>query len=113
MNQIMKEIIPQNFQVRLTQCETYYVPTLMYCNVVTPVTDALEREDEDELEEQRIAKRFTKRARMNRVLEQHGSDQVSQPCITEQDEHSMLDLKSIKVRVKQVYKCSSFKIPAC
>jgi len=92
LDKILKERFLQNAQLK----EAFSDESDNEGDNTPELSDALEREDEDELEEQRIAKRFTKRARMNRVLEQHGSDQVSQPCITEQDEHSMLDLKSIK-----------------
>jgi len=92
LDKILKERFLQNSQLN----EAFTDESDNEGDNTPELSEALEKEDEEELEEQRLAKRFTKRARMNRVLEQHGSDQLSQSCATEQDEHTALDLKSIK-----------------
>lgn len=53
--------------------------------------------DEDDKEQQRLAKRFARRARMNRLLELHGDDEeFSQIRLIDQDQSMQLELKSIK-----------------
>ena len=55
-------------------------------------------EDEDDREQERLAKRFAKRARMNRLLEMHNSDtQFSRSRLLDEDVTLQKDLKAIKV----------------
>lgn len=55
-------------------------------------------EDEDEREQDRLAKRFAKRARMNRILEAcEGDSEFTRSRLIDEDESMQLDLKTVKV----------------
>jgi len=55
-------------------------------------------EDEEDLKQERTAKRFVKRARMNRLLEAHNNEtQFSQSRIIDDDNDLKKELKSIRV----------------
>ena len=55
-------------------------------------------EEEEEREQDRLAKRFAKRARMNRILEQYeGDSQFSRSRLIDEDESTQHDLKTMKV----------------
>jgi len=54
-------------------------------------------EDEEDLKQERIAKRFAKRARMNRLLEAHNDEsQFSQSRLIDEDDNLKKELKSIR-----------------
>lgn len=54
--------------------------------------------DEDEKEQERLAKRFSKRARMQRLIEEHGEDEeFSQLRLIDEDDTTRLELKMMKV----------------
>ena len=70
-------------------CESYYS--------TIPMTGSNE-EDEEDLKQERIAKRFAKRARMNRLLEAHNDEsQFSQSRLIDEDDNLKKELKSIRV----------------
>jgi hypothetical protein len=55
-------------------------------------------EDEEDKEQERLAKRFAKRARMQRLLEEHsGNGEFSQSRLIDEDETMKQDLMKIKV----------------
>lgn len=55
-------------------------------------------DDEEEKEQERLAKRFAKRARMQRLIEAHGDDEeFSQMRLIDEDESTRLELKMMKV----------------
>jgi hypothetical protein len=55
--------------------------------------------DEEEKELEQLAKRFAKRARMQRLIEAHGNDEeFSQMRLIDEDESTRLELKMMKVR---------------
>jgi hypothetical protein len=54
--------------------------------------------DEEEKEQERLAKRFAKRARMQRLIEAYGDDEeFSQMRLIDEDESTRLELKKMKV----------------
>jgi len=56
-------------------------------------------DDDEDKEQDRVAKRFAKRARMNRILEAYeGDNQFSRSRLIDEDESTQNDLKAIKVR---------------
>lgn len=58
-----------------------------------------EGDDDEDKEQDRLAKRFAKRARMNRILEAYeGDSQFSRSRLIDEDESTQNDLKTIKVR---------------
>lgn len=62
--------------------------------------DKASRDDEEEKEQERLAKRFAKRARMQRLLETHGEDkEFSQIRLIDEDESMKNDLMKMKVRI--------------
>ncbi len=57
-----------------------------------------EGDDDEDKEQDRLAKRFAKRARMNRILEAYeGDSQFSRSRLIDEDESTQNDLKAIKV----------------
>lgn len=57
--------------------------------------------DDDEKEQERLAKRFAKRARMQRLIETHGHDEeFSQLRLIDEDETTRLELKMMKVCIR-------------
>jgi hypothetical protein len=55
-------------------------------------------EDDDEKEQERLAKRFAKRARMNRILEAYeGDNEFSRSRLIDEDASMQIELKSMKV----------------
>ena len=63
-----------------------------------------EGEDDEDKEEDRQAKRFAKRARMNRILEAYeGDDQFSRSRLIDEDASLQIELKSIKVNISQCH----------
>jgi len=67
-------------------------------------------DDDEDKEQDRLAKRFAKRARMNRILEAYeGDSQFSRSRLIDEDESTQNDLKAIKVS-KPLPHNSSFDI---
>lgn len=55
------------------------------------------------MEQERLAKRFAKRARMNRLLELHGDDkEFSQSRLLDEDEDLRRELTKIRVRFETI-----------
>lgn len=55
-------------------------------------------EDDEDREQDRLAKRFAKRARMNRILEAYeGDSEFTRSRLMDEDESMQHDLKKIKV----------------
>lgn len=66
-----------------------------------------EGDDDEDKEQDRLAKRFAKRARMNRILEAYeGDSQFSRSRLIDEDESTQNDLKAIKVRKQFPYNAS-------
>lgn len=60
--------------------------------------DAIKNLDEDEKEQERLAKRFAKRARMQRLLETYGEDdEFTQSRLIDEDNSMKIELKKMKV----------------
>ena len=60
-----------------------------------------ELEDVEELEQERLAKRFAKRARMHRLIEAHGHEQeFSQSKLIEEDLALKQELQKMKVCIR-------------
>ena len=60
--------------------------------------DGENSEDEEERTQERLAKRFAKRARMQRLVELHGdSQEFSQQRLIDEDESMKLELSKMKV----------------
>lgn len=56
-------------------------------------------DDDEDKEQDRLAKRFAKKARMNRILEAYeGDSQFSRSRLIDEDESTQNDLKAMKVR---------------
>lgn len=59
-----------------------------------------DKDNADEKEQERLAKQFSRRARMQRLIEQHGDDkEFSQLRLIDEDETTRLELKMMKVRI--------------
>ena len=57
-------------------------------------------EDEEEKEQDRLAKQFAKRARMNRILEAYeGDTEFSRSRLIDEDASMQVELKTMKVSV--------------
>lgn len=57
-----------------------------------------EPEDEEDVEQELLAKRFARRARMNRLIEIYGADEeFSQGRLLDQSEEMQKELRSIRV----------------
>jgi hypothetical protein len=60
--------------------------------------------DDDEKEQERLAKRFAKRARMQRLLEAHGhEEEFSRSRLIDDDEALKAELQNMKVKISQSY----------
>lgn len=60
-------------------------------------------DDGEDVEQKNLAKRFARRARMNRLMEIYGDEkEFSQSGLLEQDEDMQKELKSIRVSYDQM-----------
>ena len=58
-------------------------------------------EDDEEKEQERLAKRFAKRARMNRILEAYeGDNEFSRSRLIDEDTSMQIELKTMKVHTR-------------
>ena len=66
--------------------------------------DGDDEEEEEERTQELLAKRFAKRARMQRLVEMYGdSQEFSTQRLIEEDESMKSELAAMKVRTKNVY----------
>lgn len=85
-----------------------YLSYTFFLSILKKVDDK-DDDDTDEKEQDRLAKQFSRRARMQRLIEQHGEDEeFSQLRLIDEDETTRLELKMMKVRtsIRRIHVCS-------